>query len=532
MVDIKAHSLADGALSERRMPTGPSAPALGAAAAADRNSALTERSVASVQTAISVKAQIMQAFSGLRASLETLAKAGQSPSGTAAAAPSQTALSAGDGARPQGTAQIIVARFAPHVRADTLLQPPTGPVKLSTALSDHLLTMGPGKQTLTSVVQSLNSIPGLKAWLLPTQQGLALVVKSLPGTANALQPASLRTLWGLLQALSPQDQPLVVAMDDIPATDRSPATLQTQLPGKETVAALQVKVAALIREMNAIITFLASFAKRGASNGTPISAQDRIFAQALLDRLRKIATRPVYGFASDPVLPADVGVDLGADGLLVFNKACFNSFASHRQDLLAAMIGPDGGRDDRVPSLTPADLLDKGVYRLIYDPTQRPVIATLGGAALPFCHDPQGRPVLTLGAPDQALGIVLAKDAPMATDLVYRLSLFDQLAGIAGAAQDGSRASAPSDHAASENLILAVLAQAADASDITAPPVQDTLPPQLAELLFYLLWIGLFVPRVDRDRRKRPHRSRGPMPDGASLPMFWQPLPQPQPDDP
>ena len=159
MVDIKAHSLADGALSERRMPTGPSVPPLGAVAAADRNAALTERSVASVQTAISVKAQIMQAFSGLRASLETLAKAGQPLPGTAPAAPSQTALSAGDGARPQGTAQIIVARFAPHVRADTLLQPPTGPVKLSTALSDHLLTMGPGKQTLTSLVQSLNSIP-------------------------------------------------------------------------------------------------------------------------------------------------------------------------------------------------------------------------------------------------------------------------------------------------------------------------------------------------------------------------------------
>ncbi|WP_213685977.1 hypothetical protein [Roseicyclus sp.] len=76
--------------------------------------------------------------------------------------------------------------------------------------------------------------------------------------------------------------------------------------------------------MNAIQTFLAGIAKRGAGSSTDISPQDRILAQALLDRLRKITTRPVYGFASNPVLPADIGIDVGEDGLLTFNAGSFN----------------------------------------------------------------------------------------------------------------------------------------------------------------------------------------------------------------
>ncbi|WP_213685978.1 hypothetical protein [Roseicyclus sp.] len=96
------------------------------------------------------------------------------------------------------------------------------------------------------------------------------------------------------------------------------------------------------------------------------------------------------------------------------------------------MIGPNGNPDDMVPppDTQAADLLKQGVYTLIYDPTQTPVMATLDRFPLQLSHDPDGRPVLTLGAHDQHIAIVLPMDAPVAAKLVYRLSLFDQLAEI------------------------------------------------------------------------------------------------------
>lgn len=552
MVDIKAHHLADGALSDRRMASASATPLAGASGPI-RNLAQADRATASVQTAISIRAQIYQAFSGLRLSLETLTgakentKIAQPPASGALDGISRAALSSDPVTRPQGTSQIIVVRLAQFAQQGTILLPPAGPVKLSTGITDHTVAIGAGNDSLKSLVQSLNGLPGLKAWLLQTRQGLALVVKSLPGTAHALQPASVETLLRVLQAaLPPQGQPLVVSVDEIPATDgvavepRIVPTPQNHayLHPKETIAALQFRVASLIREVNAIHTFLASIAKRGAGSGTDISPQDRIFAQALLDRLRKITTRPVYGFASNPVLPADIGLEIGEDGVLTFNAGSFDRMSEERPDLLAAMIGPNGNPDDMVPppDTQAADLLKHGVYTLIYDPTQTPVMATLDGFPLHLSHDPVGRPVLTLGALDQHLAIVLDKDAPAATELVYRLGLLDQLAAIAatplspdalnlqsGTAHDFVVASSERDHASVENMILAVLAQGDDQSDMAQSAQSETFPPQVAELLFYLLWIGLFVPRVDRDRRKKQHPASRPTPQGASVPIFWQP---------
>lgn len=555
MVDIKAHHLADGTLSDRRMTSAPATPLAGASGPI-RNLAQADRATASVQTAISIRAQIYQAFSSLRLSLETLTgakentKIAQPPASGAPDGISRAALSSDPVTRPQGTSQIIVVRFAQYAQQGTILLPPAGPVKLSTGITDHIVAIGAGKDSLKSLVQSLNGLPGLKAWLLQTRQGLALVVKSLPGTANALQPASVETLLRVLQAaLPPQGQPLVVSVDEIPATDgvavepRIVLTPQNHayLHPKETIAALQFRVASLIREVNAIHTFLASIAKRGAGSSTDISPQDRILAQALLDRLRKITTRPVYGFASNPVLPADIGIDVGEDGLLTFNAGSFNRVSEERPDLLAAMLGPDGNPDDMAPTpdIQAADLLKQGVYTLIYDPTQTPVMATLDGFPLQLSHDPDGRPVLTLGAEDQHLAIVLPMDAPVAAKLVYRLSLFDQLAEItatslspdaphlqSGTVHDMGVASDKKDDASVENMILAVLAQAVDQSAMAQPAQSNTMPVQVAELLFYLLWIGLFVPRVDRDRRKKQHQERQPMPHGASVRIIWQ-LPPP-----
>ena len=579
MVDIKAHHSADGSLSERRLTSGPHTSLIGASAPI-QNVPRPDRSSASVQTVISIKAQILQAFSSLRSSLETLNGAASKQNDKIARSASngvpgeiiRTSLPAYSVERPQGTSQIVVVRFAQYPQRATVLLPTAGPVKLCTGITEQTLAEGPGNDTLMSLVQSLNGIPGLKAWLLQTSQGLALLVKILPATPYALQPTSIETLWRLLQsALLSQSQPLVISLDEISATDpfegltklardagdgtavdyqiaAIPQT-HTHLHPKETIAALQLRVAALIREVNAMHTFLASIAKRGADSGTDINPQDRIFAQVLLDRLRKITTGPVYGFASNPIFPADIGLEVGEDGLLTFDEACFNRMFDYRQDLLAAMVGPNANHDDIVlsPDIKTTDLLKQGVYKLIYDPKSTPVIATLDRFPLQRSHDPAGRPVLILDVQDQDLAIVLPKDSAMATELVYRLSLFDQLAAIAattlppdapnlqsGTAHDVVVASAKRDDASVESMILAILAQAVDQSDVAQPAESDAIPPQAADLLSYLLWIGLFVPKVDRDRRKKQHQHRRSTPHGASIAYvrqgLWDQIPKAKDD--
>jgi flagellar hook-associated protein 2 len=569
MVDIKAYYLADSAHSERRMTSGPSTQPVGASAHS-QNGSKTDRSPARVETAISTKAQIFHAFSGLRSLLETLGGAnsknhdnGVGPSSSRATGDiGRTEITSAPVIRQQGASQIIVARFAQYAQPDTALLPPAGPVKLTVGITEQALTIGPGKNTLEALVQSLNGVPGLKAWLLQTREGLAVLIKSLPGTSNALQPASIETLWRLIQpALPSQIHPLVISIDEIPAADaraavtglarnavdgasvdyRIAATSQSNahLHPKETIASLQQRVAVLIREMNAIITLLANISKRGPSKGPNICLQDRMFAQALLDRLRKITSRPAYGFASDPILPADIGLEIGEDGLLVFNEACFKTMSEHRQDLATAMVGPNAYPDDMrlSPHIKETDLLKPGVYTLIYDPTHTPAIATLDGSPLLRCHDDDGRPVLLLTAQAQQLAIVLTQDAPMATDLVYRLSLFDQLAGFAatvlppdaarlhsGTAHDFVLSSAQRDDLPADNTIVAVLTQSANHSDMAQMIEGGSIPPQAAELLFYLLWIGLFIPRADRERRKKHHPNRRPKANSSSAPTFGQPL--------
>lgn len=104
----------------------------------------------------------------------------------------------------------------------------------------------------------------------------------------------------------------------------------------------------LICEVNAIYIFLASIVKCGAGSGIDISLQDWILAQALLDWLCKITTCPVYGFVSNPVLSVDIGIDVGEDGLLMFNVGLFDRMFEERLDLLVVMIGLNGNLDDIV----------------------------------------------------------------------------------------------------------------------------------------------------------------------------------------
>ncbi|WP_213685976.1 hypothetical protein [Roseicyclus sp.] len=171
------------------------------------------------------QAQIYQAFSSLRLSLETLTGAKENTKiaqPLASGAPdriSRAALSSDPVTRPQGVPDHR-CEICPICATGDDLAAACWPRQ--TVHRHHQITqlrLALASDSLKSLVQSLNGLPGLKAWLLQTRQGLALVLKAFRHGA-CLQLASVATILRVLQAaLPPQGQPLVVSVDEIPATD-------------------------------------------------------------------------------------------------------------------------------------------------------------------------------------------------------------------------------------------------------------------------------------------------------------------------
>lgn len=561
MVDIKPQFFPNtgSASSERRLaPEAPSRPA--DQTMNSPTAAKIQRADEGVDTRVSVKARILNAVGGFKSSVaavtgtdfKMISSAPRMISIEIANPALTTAFSASMTIRQLATPQIIIFRLAQSAKPDTVLQHSAGLVTLASVQPNppgqsqqagQTLRIGSGNDTIKGLVQSLNGLLGLKASLLQTQEGLALLVKTRPGTPHALEPASIAALRRLLKpALPSGTQTLVVSTGGVAAKDTlgelngrpfvhaattmdtlvagyhitAHATGQARLQSEETIASLQKRVAALLREMNTLITFLASTAQRGTGTAATSSLSDRMIAHVLLDRLRKIVSRPIHGFGPGPVLPADLGIGLDAAGLLTLNEDRFTRIARHRRDMVAAIIGPTPGQDGAVLPQGGPHLLAGGVHRLVYDPTHSPVIAMLNETPLGTGRNALGQPVLTLRSQTKELSIVLKAEEPITTDIIYGQSLLDQVTDFATAvldpdnplmradpASDGKAQATEPEAAPVDIMVAAMYLRHFAQGDVAQPNAIATLPPEVAEIVVYLLWIGLFIPDVKRDRRKK-----------------------------
>lgn len=508
----------------------------------------SQRAAESVDTQISVKARILNAVSGFKSSIGTLVA---TDFNMTSSAPKMVTIGMGNPAlatpfyaniviRQLATPQIIVFRLIQGAKPDTVLQPTASALKLATVQpnpSQQTLKIDNSNNTIKALIRSLNGISGLKASLLQTREGLALLIKTRPGSFHALVPASITALRSLLQTtLQSGSQPLVVSTGEVAAKDTTGdlngrpfvhaatamntlvsgynitvhAPGQARLQSEETVVSLQKRVVTLLREINSLITLLTTAAQRGSAT----SGADRMVAYVLLDRLRKIVSAPIHGFGPNPVLPADLGIKLDATGLLTLDEDWFTHVAQRRRDMVAAIIGPAVGQNDAPPpnEANGPDLLTGAVHKLIYDPTENPAMATLNGTPLETSQDASGRPVLTLRTETQELSIVLNADERITTDITYSQSLLDRITDFATAVLDPGASLTQADaeyditpqaakpEAATVDVMVArQIAQ----SDAAQANTTAALPPQAAEIMVYLLWIGLFIPNVTRGRHKK-----------------------------
>ncbi|MCR9140311.1 MAG: hypothetical protein NXI27_30355 [Alphaproteobacteria bacterium] len=524
-----------------------------------RTAAKSQRMTDSVETQISIKAHILKAVSNLKSSISALTGTEFKVTSTAPRivsigitdATSAATFSASITIRQLAAPQIIVFRLVQSAKPDTALRPTAGPVTLTAGQlaqsqqTGQTLVMDPDNNTIEALVQSLNGISGLKASLLQTKEGLAVLVKTRPATFNALQPESILALRRLLQPAFPLgSQPLVVSIGGVAAQDTigdlngrpfvyAATALETLVSGyritahalgeaklqsEETIASLQMRVAALLREMNALIVFLTTAAQSGTGRVTAPSLADRMVAHVLLDRLRKIVSRPIHGFCPEPVLLTELGIKIDASGLLTLNEDRFTWVAKHRRDMVAAILRPAAGQEGSQPTQegNEPDLLAGAVHCLSYDPTHSPVTATLNGIPLDTAQDASGRPVLTLRTQTQELSIVLNADEPISADVIYGQSLLDQVTDFATtvldptaplmpeylASYDMPQADAP-EAAPADIMVAGMFLRPITQGDATHTNALATLPSHAIEIVVYLLWIGLFIPDITQNRRNK-----------------------------
>jgi hypothetical protein len=441
--------------------------------------------------------------------------------------------------------QIIVFRLTQNTKPETALCHIVSPLKVATTETTQTLSISGGKVTVKKFVQSLNDISGLKSSLVQTENGLVIIVKTLPGASQALQPTSVDAIQQMLWSSTKfGNRSLVVAMREIAAQDTvvdlngkeltfAENRMESLVPGyvvtalklgqaylqsEETIASLLTRMTALMREINTLIKHLVSIAYSVKSAANLPTPAERLAAQALLHRLRKIVSQPIYGFARTPVLPATLGIEVAETGAIDFDEDCFEMMAAQERNMIAAIFGATKSQNTLLQEHDKAKAIpmNRLMYSLIYNPMGDTVTATLNGSPLAVQLAPQGHPILSLNDETHEVFVVLNANEPTIENLAYGHSLLDKLNDFATyflnadsrvtSVDTGLQANLQAlEHntAQSNSLVSAIFFQPLASTDGTQTNAVSSMPPKAAELLVYLLWIGVWVSSIERDRSKR-----------------------------
>jgi hypothetical protein len=293
---------------------------------------------------------------------------------------------------------------------------------------------------------------------------------------------------------------------------------QAYLQSEETIASLLTRMTALMREINTLIKHLVSIAYSVKSTANLPTPAERLAAQALLHRLRKIVSQPIYGFARTPVLPATLGIEVAETGAIDFDEDCFEMMAAQERNMIAAIFGATKSQNTLLQEHDKAKAIpmNRLMYSLIYNPMGDTVTATLNGSPLAVQLAPQGHPILSLNDETHEVFVVLNANEPTIENLAYGHSLLDKLNDFATyflnsdsrvtSVDTGLQANLQAlEHntAQSNSLVSAIFFQPLASTDGTQTNAVSSMPPKAAELLVYLLWIGVWVSSIERDRSKR-----------------------------
>jgi len=552
MINIKSPFLHSGATSEPNIWSEGAVPQIDKLHSS-QSLAKAERAAASVDVVISLKAQILIAVSSFKSSLGTFSgtdfKAVSNVPSTveiSVTTPSHAkAFSADIIVRQLASPQIIVIRLAQNTEPKTALGHIVSPLKVATTETTQTLSINGGNVTIKKFVESLNSISGLKSFLVQTEKGLVIIVKTLPGASQALLPTSVDAIQKILRSSTKLgNSSLVVEMCEIAALDTvvdlngkeltfAENRMESLVPGyvvtalklgqaylksEETMASLLTRMTALVREINTLIKHLVSIAYSVKSSANSHTSAERLAAQELLHRLRKIVSQPIYGFARPPVLPATLGIEVAETGAINFDETCFEMVVAQQPNMIEAIFGATNSQNTLLQEHDRARAfpVNRLMYSLIYNPMGDTVTETLNGSPLAVDLAPQGHPILSLKDESHEVFVALNAKEPIIANLAYGHSLLDKLNDFAtyflnsdsratsvGTELEANLQALEHNTAKSNTLVSDIFFQPLASTDGTQANVVSSMSPKATELLAYLLWIGVWVSSIERDRSKR-----------------------------
>jgi len=217
------------------------------------------------------------------------------------------------------------------------------------------ITINSTNNTVQGLVDALNAISGVQANLVDASGsgGLALVIKSDTGTANAFTMTSSDTLTEFntgspaASNTSAQVTLSVAAADasftvDGLAVTRSTNSLTDVFDGYQldlnavNSSATNVSSAIIatnardrmqsfIDNINSVKTYLTTETKRGLNGAPNGSLVGDITAQAILRELSGLTTEPITGYGASSFYLANLGVQTERDGTLALDKTKFDS---------------------------------------------------------------------------------------------------------------------------------------------------------------------------------------------------------------
>ena len=319
------------------------------------------------------------------------------------------------------------------------------------------ITISSANNTVQGLMDALNAISGVQANLVDASGsgGLALVIKSDTGTANAFtltssdtltefntgSPAASNTSAQITLSVAAADASFTV---DGLAVTRSTNSLTDVFDGYQldlnavNSSATNVSSAIIatnardrmqsfIDNINSVKSYLTTETKRGLSGETNGSLVGDITAQAILRELSGLTTKPITGYGDSSVYLANLGVKTERDGSLSLDATKFDKeiaadpsladivFASKYQTTNANITAT--GSANYPPTA--------GSYSFVYASGDT---ATLNGETITKVENSNGHKVFTAtnGAADNLSVTLLSNTATNAT-VRYGQSVIDRL---------------------------------------------------------------------------------------------------------
>ena len=319
------------------------------------------------------------------------------------------------------------------------------------------ITINSTNNTVQGLVDAINAISGVQANLVDASGsgGLALVIKSDTGTANAFTMTSTDTLTEFntgspaASSTSAQVTLSVAAADasftvDGLAVTRSTNSLTDVFDGYQldlnavNSSATNVSSAIIatnardrmqsfIDNINSVKSYLTTETKRGINGAANGSLVGDLTAQSILKELSGITTDPIAGYGADSLYLASLGVRTERDGTLTLDSTAFDTaivaepsladivFASKYSTTSANLFAT--GSENYPP--------EPGSYSFVYSSGDT---ATIDSNSITKVENSSGQKVFTANSGDaDNLSVTLLTDTATTATVRFGQSVIDRL---------------------------------------------------------------------------------------------------------